>query len=151
MRGIVIGAGLVAAAVLLTAQYNPNVLGAPAFSGSSMMVTMADGTVVSVPTGYSISGSLTHAGRTTTPVVVSYTAVALGGTAATAAASDPKTGNAQIGDSCSVASATATPLPSTMRFQCDITSAGVATITAFPTLGIALGAQSVSVNVFWRG
>jgi hypothetical protein len=38
-----------------------------------------------------------------------------------------------------------------MRFTCAITATGTASITAFPTLGVALGSQSVSVNVFWRG
>ena len=98
-----------------------------------------------------ISGSITHAGRTTTPTTLSYPAVAVSGTVATMTAKDSKSGAAQVGDECEVASATATALPGTMRFTCAITAAGVASITAFPTLGVALAAQSVSVNVFWRG
>ena len=125
-------------------------------TGSVQTVTKTDGTSTSpmVPlasTVSAISGSITQAGRTTSPVTLNYSAVAVGGTPATMVAMDSKSGAANVGDQCAVASATATPMPSTMRYQCDITAPGVATITAFPTLGLALGAQSVSVNVFWRG
>ena len=98
-----------------------------------------------------ISGSITQAGRTLVPTTLTYAAVAVGGTPTTMPAVDTKSGPANIGDDCEVVSATATPLPSSLRFTCAITASGVASIMAYPTLGVGLGAQSVSVNVFWRG
>ena len=97
-------------------------------------------------------GSTNNSGHTLNGVVMSFPSVALGGTSIPVRnLVDAISGSVpNVGALCALASATATPMPATMLVTCGFTDAGVATVTATPLGGLALGAQSFTANVFWN-
>ncbi len=96
-------------------------------------------------------GSAVGFGHTTTPMTLNFAAVALGGTVVTASSLvDPVSGSIPgVGSWCAIAPSTATPFTAQMTISCTITAAGVASIRAVPVGIAALGAQSVTGNLFW--
>lgn len=163
MRTLLFGLALLGAAPAFAQGYQPQAVGKPAFNASGILQQpLSDGTTATADSGVSAVsqtasavkaaiGATTSNGHTTTPITMSFTTVAVGGTPFTiTGVADPASGFAPgVGAICNVGTNTATPLPTTLRLLCTVTASGTVQVMAIPIAGVALGAQSFTANVFW--
>ena len=107
-------------------------------------------TISTIPAvGFSITGSITHAGRTVTPTTAQLGLITAGGSQSkVVAVSDPISGDAQVGDACEVGLTAALPA-GMMAPYCIITVNGSATVY-FPA-SLAITTSTISYYVMWRG
>ncbi len=98
-----------------------------------------------------VSGSITHAGRTTTPTTSTFGAVSLGSTATqNVVVKDPVSGPAQMNDACWVVLANGALPPTGMAYPtCQISAVGQATVL-FQAIAL-INAGTLTYYVQWRG